>query len=181
MKPNLIAPNSTIPGAPDRGRIFCGDIDIRIDRNGVWYYGGSPIGRKEMVCLFASVLNRDDLGDYWLITPAEMARIRVEDAPFLAVEMAVQGSGPAQTLSFRTNVDEWVTADAAHPLRIETDPVTGEPSPYILVRPGLEARLTRAVFYELVGRGIEERENGKDVYGVWSSERFFPIGTLDGV
>lgn len=152
---------------------------MRIARDGTWYYGGSPIGRKEMVCLFASVLHRDDQGDYWLVTPAEMARIQVEDVPFMAVELAVCGQGPEQSLGFRTNMDEWVIAGPEHPLRVETDGVTGEPSPYILVRDGLEARLTRSVFYELVGRGIEQSHNGEDVFGVWSEGLFFPIGRLD--
>jgi len=113
-----------------------------------------------------------------LVTPAERGRISVEDAPFLAVELDVAGAGPAQSLSFRTNMDEIVTADEAHPLRVATDPVSGAPSPYILVRGGLEARLTRPVFYQLVDLGREERVGDATRFGVWSKNQFFPLGEL---
>jgi hypothetical protein len=161
------------------GRVVCGDVDIRIDRDGVWYYHGSPIGRKELVCLFSSVLRREADGSYWLVTPAEAARIRVDDAPFLAVELFACKSGRNQVLSVRTNVDEVVTLDARHPLRVETDPASGEPSPYVLVRDGLEARLSRSVYYDLVARGVEEIIDREHIYGIWSSGTFFPLGRLD--
>lgn len=161
-------------------QIVCGDIDIRIDRNGTWFYHGSPIGRKELVCLFASVLRRYDDGSYWLVTPAEAARIEVEDAPFLAVEAFVAGNGRDMTLSFRTNVDEVVTVDAEHPLRMGGDPQRDDQVPYVVVRGGLEARLTRSVYYELVALGTEEKVGGKPLYGIWSRGTFFPLGSLDG-
>ncbi len=170
---NAAGPSQPAPRDPP-----CGDFDIRIGRDGTWYYHGSPIGRKPLVRLFASVLRREADGSYWLVTPAERGRIAVEDAPFVAVALEARGSGPDQALTFRTNLDEEVTADAAHPLRVETNPDTAEPSPYILVRPGLEARLLRPVFYELVALGERRTIGGRDVYGVWSRGRFFALGPL---
>jgi len=174
----MSAPTDTLPVAPD-GRTVCGDLDIRIDRSGVWHYRGSPIPRKDMVCLFASTLTRDAAGGYWLVTPAEMGRIEVDDAPFLAVELFVAGAGRDQILSVRTNVDEIVTIDDGHPLDVQTDPATGEPSPYVTVRDGICARLSRPVYYEVVARGLEEKIDGTQFYGVWSSRQFFVIGRLD--
>ncbi len=174
------------PAQMPQGQSLCGDLDIHIDSEGLWFYHGSPIGRKELVKLFASVLNRDEEGRYWLITPAEKGEITVEDVPFQAVELTAEGKNEAQILTFRTNIDEIVIADKSHPIRIETDPETEEPSPYIMVRDGLEARLTRPVFYQLVELGVEwrvEMAQGKDIFdkqtfGVWSSGQFFQIGTL---
>lgn len=165
--------------AAGAGRVIYETLDIRIDRSGVWYYRGSPIRRKELVCLFGSVLHRDENGGYWLITPTEMGPIEVEDAPFLAVELYACGEGPAQVLSLRSNVDEVVTVDADHPLRVDHDPQSGEPSPYLHLRDGIEARLTRSVFYELVGLGMEEMVDGQRRFGVWSCGRFFVMGSLD--
>ena len=153
----------------------CGHFDIRIDRDGSWFYRGTPINRASLVKLFSTVLERDAEGIYWLITPAERGRITVDDAPFLAVELERSGEGPAQALSFRTNLGDFVTADAAHSLRIATDPATETPRPYILVRNRLEARLTRPVFYSLVDWGVEERVGGATRFGVWSKGTFFPL------
>ena len=161
---------------PKDGQIVCGDIDIRIDRNGTWFYHGSPIGRKELVKLFSSVLRRDEAGDHWMITPVEMCRIEVEDAPFMAVELIVSGDGRNQVIGFRTNIDKAVNVDGDHPLRIEIDPATGEPSPYVVLEGGLEAKLARPVYYELVSLGIEERVGDERIYGVWSNGYFFAIG-----
>ncbi|MBF0375001.1 MAG: DUF1285 domain-containing protein [Alphaproteobacteria bacterium] len=158
---------------------LCGDIDIRIDRNGKWFYHGSPITRKEMVCLFASVLSRRADGSYWLITPVESGRIQVEDVPFMAVEMFMCGSGREKVVSFRTNIDELVTLGPSNPLRVETDPKSGEPCPYVLVREGIEARLARPVYYELVAHGIEEKFGEERSYGIWSGGNFFPLGSLE--
>ncbi|MDA8230764.1 MAG: DUF1285 domain-containing protein [Magnetospirillum sp.] len=155
-----------------------GDLGIHIDRSGRWHYHGSPIGRKEMVCLFASMLSRHADGSYWLVTPDEMGRIEVDDVPFVAVETFVCGCGRDMVVSFRTNVDELVTVDGDHPLRIGTDPRSGDPVPYVTVREGLEARVTRSVYYELVARGVEEKVGGDKLYGVWSSGIFFPLGRL---
>lgn len=163
-----------------RQPVDCGHFDIAIARDGSWSYRGSPIGRLPLVRLFAKVLKRDPDGSFWLETPAERGRITVEDAPFVAVELARRGEGRDQELIFRTNVDDTVAADAAHPLRVVTDPASGEPSPYILVRNGLEARLNRPVFYELVELGQEERVGDATLFGVWSKGRFFPLGPLEG-
>jgi hypothetical protein len=178
---------SPLPARPPRARHEVGDFDIRIDRNGDWHYRGSPINRKELVCLFASVLKREADGTYWLETPVERGRITVEDAPFVAVELCWKhcdcGDGPPkQCLTFRTNLDEIVTANAEHPIRIHLCPVTREPRPYIQVRPGLEAKINRAVFYELVALGETEQVDGREMLGVWSEGVFFPIdeaGVLD--
>lgn len=157
----------------------CGDLGIRIDRNGRWFYHGSPIDRKEMVCLFSSVLERREDGSYWLVTPEEMGTIQVDDAPFVAVEMFTCGCGRDKVVSFRTNMDEIVTVDAAHALRVDECGETGEPQPYVHVRDGLEARLTRSVYYDLVSQGFTETVDGEELYGLWSSGTFFPLGRLD--
>lgn len=161
------------------GPQMCGDIDMRIARDGTWHYMGSPIGRMPLVKLFASVLQRDDSGDFWLITPAEMCRIQVEDAPFTAVEMTIDAHGERQCLTFRTNIDEIVTAGPANPIRVEIDPDSGEPAPYIMIRGGLEALITRAVFYDLVEIAEMGDKGRGGVLGVWSGGEFFEIGTLD--
>ena len=153
----------------------CGHFDIRIDRDGSWFYRGTPINRTSLVRLFSTVLERDAAGVYWLTTPAERGRIAVDDAPFLAVELDRVGEGRDQALIFRTNVGDFVTADAAHPLRIATDRATLTPRPYILVRNRLEARLARPVFYALVEWSVEERVGGAIRFGVWSKETFFPL------
>ncbi len=167
----------SVPAA--RQPIDCGHFDIAIARDGTWYYRGSPIGRLALVRLFSTVLRRDAEGSFWLQTPAERGRITVEDAPFVAVELTRRGDGRQQELIFRTNLDDTVAADAEHPLRVVNNPATGEPNPYILVRDGLEARLNRPVFYELVELGQEERVGDATLYGVWSKGEFFPIGRLD--
>jgi len=156
-----------------------GDIGIRIGSDGSWFYRGSPITRASLVRLFSSVLRREADGAYWMVTPAERALVTVEDAPFMAVELTATGAGPQQILSFRTNVDEIVTADSEHPLTIIHDLAGGGgPRPYILVRDGLEAKLARPVFYELVDLGREEEVDGAAQFGVWSSNVFFPLGEI---
>jgi hypothetical protein len=137
--------------------------DIKILKDGTWLYGGTPINRINMVKLFASVLKRDEKGDFWLQTPYEKGRITVENAPFLAVEMKAGGAGKGQVLHFRTNLDQWVAAGAGHDLRFENG------VPYVHVRDGLEAQVSRAVFYELA----KLAEGG----GVWSGGKFYPLET----
>jgi hypothetical protein len=149
---------------------------IRIARDGTWFHQGSPIGRIALAKLFATVLRRDDHGDYWLITPAERGRIAVEDAPFVAVELTVDNAGEDQILSFRTNLDDWVAAGPSHPIRVAD--LSGEPAPYIVVRDRLEARIARAVFYELVGLATERATEQGIELGVWSDHVFFPLGTI---
>ena len=169
--------SSTAPGVAGGKRplIEHADLQMRIARDGTWFYRGTPIARLPLVKLFASVLRREADGGYWLVTPAERGPIEVEDAPFLAVEVTREGEGRAQRLIFRTNIDEFVTAGPDHPLRTELA-ADGEPSPYIRVRAGLEARLARAVFYELVELGVEEPEGDAVIFGVWSEGVFFPLG-----
>ena len=176
-KPLSRAPNFL--ARPSSKQVDCGNFDIHISRDGTWSYRGSPIGRLPLVKLFASVLQRDDQGTYWLATPVERGRITVEDAPFTAVELTVTGEGQEQILVFRTNLDDNVSADENHPLRVDNDNVTRQPNPYILVRDGIEARLTRAVFYQLVDIGREERVGDATLFGVWSKGKFFPLGSLD--
>lgn len=165
-----------IPAAGGRRLpIDCGDLDIRIARDGTWFYRGSPIARLPLVKLFASVLRREPDGSYWLVTPAERGRIAVEDVPFLAVELTVASEGHDQRLIFRTNLDDIVTAGPDNPLRVETA-ASGEPAPYILVRDKLGARLTRSIFYDLVDLGAEEQIAGTNQFGVWSNGAFFRLG-----
>lgn len=157
-----------------------GDFDIRIARDGTWFHEGVPIARKALVKLFASVLRCDAEGAYWLQTPVEKGRILVEDVPFVAVELSVKGQGEAQCLSFRTNLDEWVAAGAAHPLRVGAGPEKGGPSPYILVRERLEARVLRPVYYELADLAVpapRSAAQAADCLGVWSDGVFFPLGS----
>lgn len=163
------------PGSGRREPVLCGDLDMRIAKDGSWHYRGSPIGRLALVKLFASVLRREDDGQYWLVTPAERGRVLVEDAPFTAVEVTAHGSGHDRRLVFRSNLDEEATAGDDHPIRVETDPASGAPRPYILIRDRLEARILRPVFYHLVELGEVEG----DRFGVWSSGRFFPLGVLE--
>lgn len=154
----------------------CGDFDIRIARDGTWFYKGSPITRQELVRLFAGVLRRDDSGDYWLVTPAERGRIVVEDAPFTAVECRAQGRGRSQIVRFRTNLDEWVEAGPANPIRVEVAADTGEPRPYIVVRERLEALIARSVYYQLVDLAEVRRDGGGEILGLWSKGAFFALG-----
>ncbi len=158
---------------------ICGDFDIRIARDGTWFHQGSPIGRKALVRLFAGVLRREADGEFWLVTPVERGRVIVDDAPFVAVELAAEGTGRGQTLRFRTNIGDWVAADAAHPLRVAHAPDSGEPSPYILVRDGLEALIARSVYYHLAELAEEREEGGKTDLGVWSKDIFFPLGSSE--
>ncbi len=151
----------------------CGDIDIRIARDGTWFHQGSPIGRKELVRLFSTILRKDG-ADYVLVTPAEKMRIAVEDAPFLAVLLDVAGEGADRRLTFITNVGDETVAGAANPIRVETDPATLEPAPYVHVRRGLEAKIARPVFYQLVD--LAEERDGR--LGVWSGGVFFPLGAM---
>lgn len=150
---------------------------MRIDRDGIWHHEGRPIARKPLVKLFASVLKRDGDGDYWLVTPAERGRIEVEDAPFVVIELSARGSGQRQTIHAKTNLDEWVVIGPDHPLRLRRPKVgdVQEHLPYIDIRPGLEGRLSRPTYYELVELGESHRIEGTSRYGIWSAGRFFPL------
>jgi hypothetical protein len=166
-------------GATPTLPIDCGDFAIRIGVDGTWYYQGSPIGRKPLVRLFASVLSRDDAGVYWLTTPVERGRITVDDAPFTAVEVSERGHGRDRILSFRTNLDDEIELGPAHPIRIAENAASGEPRPYIVVKDRLEARILRSVYYHLVDLGGEESIGGKPVFGIWSKSTFWPLGSLE--
>ncbi len=153
---------------------FCGDIDMRIARDGSWWYLGTPIGREPLVRLFASILKRE--GDaYFLVTPVEKVGIRVDDAPFVAVDFTLSAPGPGQTISFTTNVGDTADAGPAHPLRVERDAATGEPSPYVLIRANLWALIDRKSFYRLVEIGEHAQHEGESWFGLRSAGRFFPI------
>jgi uncharacterized protein len=163
------------PPPTRRAVVDHGDLDMKIARDGTWFYRGTPITRQKLVKLFASVLRREDDGKYWLVTPVERGLVTVEDAPFLAVEVNSEGSGHRRRLSFRTNLDEIVAAGPEHPLRVETS-AKGEPEPYLLVRQGLEAKLNRPVFYELVDLADAERGDSGGPFGLWSDGVFFDLG-----
>lgn len=154
---------------------FCGDLDIRIAADGTWYYMNSPIGRKPLVRLFSSVLRHDDDGKYYLVTPVEKVGITVDDAPFLAVLMSVEGEGDTQVLTFTTNVGDEFHVDEDHGLRFEIEKDTDGLKPYALVRGRLEALINRAVLYDLVAIGVEHEVDGELRFGVWSSGRFYPM------
>ena len=162
---------------------FCGDLDMRIAADGTWFYLKTPIGRPALVKLFASVLKRE--GDkYFLVTPVEKCGIVVDDVPFVAVELRVEEPGRAQTLHFRTNVDDWVACDREHALRFEPEAGTGGLRPYLHVRRELWARVKRALFYDLVDLGEERDVDGVRMFGVVSAGTFFamaPAATLEGL
>lgn len=150
---------------------FCGDIDMEIAADGRWSYMGSPIGREALVRLFASILRREPDGRHVLVTPVEKVGIRVTDAPFLAVDMTAAGSGPDQIVSFRTNVGDIVAAGSDNPLRFAIEPGTGGLKPYLLVRGGLEALVSRARAQELVELAVQ----AEGVSGIWSGGQFFAL------
>jgi uncharacterized protein len=152
---------------------FCGDIDMRIAGDGTWFYNGSPIGRLPLVQLFASILRRDE-DRYVLVTPVERVGIKVDDAPFLAVELVPGDANGAPTLTFRTNVEDFVTVDEHHPLRFEHGASDGL-KPYVLVRGGLWALVKRALFYDLAALGETRQWQGENWFGVASSGIFFPM------
>ncbi|HYV70908.1 MAG TPA: DUF1285 domain-containing protein [Pseudolabrys sp.] len=153
---------------------FCGDIDMRIGGDGTWFYQKTPIGRPALVKLFASVLKRE--GDkYFLVTPVEKVGIAVDDAPFLAVEMNASVGDAGRILQFRTNVDDWISAGPGHALRFEPQPKTGGLKPYLHIRRDLWAKVTRALFYDLVALGEERDIDGKAMFGVFSQGQFFAM------
>ncbi|MGD9802922.1 MAG: DUF1285 domain-containing protein [Hyphomicrobiaceae bacterium] len=149
---------------------YCGDIGMAIRRDGTWTYQNSPIGRKPLVRLFSRVLRRDPDGRFYLVTPVEKVDVAVEDAPFLAVEMEVSGTGRDQMLVFRTNVDDVAACGPEHPLRFEVEAGSGGLKPYLLVRGRLEALVTRAVYYDLVELAVPD-ETGR--LGIWSNGHFY--------
>ncbi len=153
---------------------FCGDLDMQIKRDGTWFYQGTPIGRPGLVKLFSNILKLE-AGKYYLVTPVEKVGITVEDAPFVAVDFEVSGLGEHQDLQFETQVGDKVTAGPEHPLRFMRDAETEEPSPYVMIRAGLEALIDRKSFYRLVELGVHRPHKGQDWFGLWSGGAFFPV------
>jgi len=163
---------------------FCGDIDMRIAVDGTWFYLGTPIGRPALVRLFSTILKRED-DKYFLVTPVEKVGIKVDDAPFMAVEMQKVElqkdlGGNAAQLHFRTNVDDWVGCDAEHPLRFKAA-ADGGLTPYLHVRRDLWAKVTRPLYYDLVDMGEEQMVDGTELFGVSSAGAFFPMGAAEQV
>ncbi|WP_299955943.1 DUF1285 domain-containing protein [uncultured Roseobacter sp.] len=149
---------------------FCGDLDMRIARDGTWFYQGTPIGRPGLVKLFSSILKKEG-EKYFLVTPVEKVGITVDDAPFVAVDFEASGTCEDQVLTFETQVEDKAVASADLPIRVVRNPETGEPSPYIRIRAELEALIDRKSFYRLVDLGVHH----DDWFGVWSKGTFFPI------
>lgn len=154
----------------------CGEMDMVIKADGTWWHEGSRITRQGLISLFASILRKDEDGVTYLVTPIEKIAIKVERAPFLATRVDAKGEGEEQRLFFTTNLDEVVEAGPEHPLRVETDSETLEPSPFITVRGRLEATLNRPVFYELVDLAVTRHTQKGEELGVWASGCFFPLG-----
>ncbi|MEZ5887893.1 MAG: DUF1285 domain-containing protein [Paracoccaceae bacterium] len=153
---------------------FCGDLDMEIRRDGTWWYLGTPMGRMGLVKLFSSIIRKD--GDsYFLVTPVEKVGIRVVDAPFVANDFRIEGTGRDQVLTFFTHVDDEAIAGPDHPIRVVRDPETGEPSPYIHIRANLEALIDRKTFYRIVDLCVHEDHEGTQWFGLWSSGVFFPV------
>lgn len=168
---------SILSGAkPAPGKVAAVDFGIRIARDGTWFHNGLPFTRPKLVKLFSTVLRRAPDSEYVLQTPVEKGRIEVEDAPFVAVEMIAEGAGQDLRLRFRTNIDEWIEAGPDNPIWFvyeeDEDPEEAEPAPYIIVKPGIEARINRAIFYDLV----ELADNEGDYFGVWAGGVFHPLG-----
>ena len=153
---------------------FCGDLDIRIARDGTWYYLGTPIGRFELVKLFSSILRKDE-DKYFLVTPVEKVGIKVDDAPFIAVDFSITGRGSNQTLIFETQVGDRATLNKKNKLRVSIDQNSSEPKPYIHIRSGLEALIDRKSFYRLIEIGSVKTYKNDEWFGIWSDKNFFPI------
>ncbi len=158
---------------------FCGELDMRIASDGTWFYMGTPIGRPALVRLFSTILKREN-GKHFLVTPVEKVGIRVDDAPFLAVEMQKDSDEQGNVLRFRTNVDDWVTCDGEHRLRFESGS-DGGLTPYLHVRSELWAKVTRALYYDLVDMGEERVVDGREMFGVASAGEFFAMADAEQV
>lgn len=153
---------------------YRGEIDIRIARDGTWYHEGTVITRAPLVRLFSTILKLED-GRFYLVTPVEKVGITVEDAPFVAVDFEVSGSGEQQRLTFETNVGDLAEAGPDHPIRVERDPESGAPAPYVMIRAGLEALIDRKSFYRLIDLGVLAEHAGDSWFGLWSGGEFFPL------
>ena len=167
------------PPVEDWDPAFTDDLDLVIARDGRWFYQGREMERQALRKLFASIMRREADGDYYLLTPVEKYRIQVEDAPFIAHSMQVEGEGDAQTIWFTTNMDDVFALGDAHPLMVRRNPETGDDVPYLLVRRNLEARVERNAFYHLTELAEQRTINGRDHYGVTSLGSFFSLGEAD--
>lgn len=170
--------NASLPPVESWHPEFSGDIDIRIARDGQWYFKGAPIERQSFVTLFSTILRKDDDADYYLVTPVEKWRIRVDDVPFVAHSLSAEGQGKDQRLSFVTNAGDTIVLGVDHPLEVKTHVETAEPSPYIRVRRNLYALIERSTFYHLVELAVSREGSKGNELGVWSEGNFYPIGTL---
>ncbi len=158
---------------------YCAEMDLEIRKDGSWHYMGSPIERKKLVKLFSTVLRLDDDGEYYLVTPVEKLRIRVKDAPFLAVEMDIVGASASdRQIVFRTNVDDIVAAGQKHPIHVRLDGDDDEPRPYVHVRSGLNALIGRSVFYQLVDSATVVQNEGGERLTVTSNGVEFDLGGI---
>lgn len=158
---------------------FCGELDMRIAKDGTWYHQGNPIRRPAMVQLFASILRLDSDGEHYLVTPIEKVRIQVEDCPFIIIAMETEGSGSSQNLQFETNTGEVFTAGAKHRICFETNELTAEPHPIVHVRSGLNGLINRAVFYRLVELLEQKAADRGSAQGVYSGGEFFELAGLE--
>lgn len=153
---------------------YCGEMDMRIARDGTWFHEGTPIGRPAMVRMFSSILKRE--GErYFLVTPVEKVGIQVEDMPFLAVDFTATGDGRDQVLRFVTKTEDEVVAGPENALRVVQDATGAAPLPLVHIRGGMEARIDRKTFYRLVALGVQEEVDGAPWFGVWSAGVFFPM------
>ncbi|MGF1456377.1 MAG: DUF1285 domain-containing protein [Alphaproteobacteria bacterium] len=175
IRESLRAKSNSLPPVHLWNPPYRGELDIRIHRDGTWSYEGSRIERPAIVRLFSTILRLEEDGRYYLVTPVEKIGITVEDAPFLAVAVDVEGSDREQRLIFRTSVEDNVLADADHPIRVAVNQQTGEPSPYVHVRRRLEALIARPVYYELADLCVEHDLEDGPAVGVWSAGVFFPF------
>ena len=167
-------PKNRIPPVEKWNPPFCGNLDIRIARDGTWFYLGTPIGRPELVKLFSSILKKEE-DKYFLVTPVEKVGITVDDAPFVAVDFNQQNQGGSNVLIFETQVGDEIIAGPLNPIWISINQETKEPSPYILVRRNLEALIDRKSFYRLADIGSHTEIENQNWFGVWSSNKFFPL------
>lgn len=151
----------------------CGDSEMRIATDGTWYHQGAPIPRAEMVRLFSTILRREEDGSHVLVTPVEKLSIEVEDAPFVAVEMTSEGRGPERRLAFRLNTGDLIVAGGDN--RLQVRGTQDEPRPYVHVRGGMDALVTRPLFYELAHIAMHEQEAAEGVIGLWSCGEFFAL------
>ena len=153
---------------------YCGELNIRIARDGQWFYNNSPIGRKRLVKLFSNILKKEK-NTYYLVTPVEKVKIKVDDAPFVIVDMECTKKGTSQEISFVTNTEARFTLSKKHPLRVKIKKDTKEPSPYVTVRRNLEGLIDRKTFYRLADMCEIHLHRGETWLGIWSMGKFFPI------